>query len=117
MSPRRPERQAAAPAVERWDPAREGPLSEDALRRKLEARGYRVSRYVYEPGTVFPDHTHDIDKIDAVVSGRFRMTLGGRSVVLKAGDCLSVPRGARHRAEVVGGEPVVSLDATRPGGR
>jgi mannose-6-phosphate isomerase-like protein (cupin superfamily) len=99
--------------VERWDPARDGPFSEAALAVKLRARGYRVSRYVYPPGTTFPDHTHAIDKIDAVVSGRFRMTMGRRAVVLEAGDCLAVPRGAVHRAEVVGDEPVVSLDATR----
>ncbi len=105
--------QLATPQVERWDPQRDGALSEDALRRKLEARGYRVSRYMYPPGTVFPEHAHEVDKIDAVLSGRFRMTQGGRSVVLEAGDCLAVPRGPRHCAEVVGAQPVVSLDATR----
>ena len=98
--------------VERWDAGKDGPLSERALRRKLEARGYRVSRYVYPPGTFFPDHTHEIDKIDAVLSGRFRMTVHGQQVILEGGDCLGVPRGTTHSAEVVGNEPVVSLDAT-----
>ncbi|MFQ5458900.1 MAG: cupin domain-containing protein, partial [Myxococcota bacterium] len=46
-------------------------------------------------------------------SGRFRMTMNGASVVLGAGDCLAVPRGTVHSAEVVGDEPVVSLDAIR----
>jgi quercetin dioxygenase-like cupin family protein len=101
------------PALEHWDTTRDGPLSEAALAAKLRARGYHVSRYVYPPGTRFPDHTHSIDKIDAVVSGRFRMTLGGHAVVLEAGDCIAVPRDAVHSAEVVGDEPVVSLDATR----
>ena len=100
-------------SVEHWDAAAEGPLSEEALRRKLEARGYAVSRYVYPPGTRFPPHAHGIDKIDAVVSGRFRMTMGDVVAVLEAGDCLAVPRGAVHSAEAVGDEPVVSLDATR----
>jgi mannose-6-phosphate isomerase-like protein (cupin superfamily) len=68
---------------------------------------------VYPAGTYFPDHSHDIDKIDAVLSGGFRMTMDGISVVLEAGDCLAVPCGAVHSAEVVGDEPVVSLDATR----
>jgi quercetin dioxygenase-like cupin family protein len=99
--------------VERWDEARDGPLSEASMRRKLEARGYRVSRYVYSPGTVFPDHTHEIDKIDGVLAGRFRMTTAEGSAILEAGDCLAVPRGTVHAAEVVGDEPVVSLDATR----
>ncbi len=99
--------------IEHWDTGAEGPLSEDALRRKLAGRGYDVTRYVYPRGTLFPDHSHSVDKIDAVLSGRFRMTLGDRSVILEAGDCLFVPRGAVHSAEVVGNEPVVSLDAVR----
>ena len=100
-------------SVEKWDPKRDGKFSEEALRRKLEKRGYRVSRYVYSPGTYFPDHTHTIDKIDAVVSGQFRMKTKELDVILKLGDCLAVPRGTVHRAEVVGDAPVVSLDATK----
>ena len=80
---------------------------------KLESRGYRVTRYVYPPGTCFPDHSHDIDKIDAVLVGQFMMQMDGESVILEAGDILAVPRGAVHRAEVVGSESVVSLDAVR----
>ena len=99
--------------VERWDPERDGPLSEVALRRKLEQRGYRVTRYVYPPGTHFPDHRHEVDKIDAVLAGQFRMVMGGAEVILEAGDCLEVPRGAVHSAEVVGDDPVISLDGTK----
>jgi mannose-6-phosphate isomerase-like protein (cupin superfamily) len=106
-------REAARLKRIRWDAERDGPLSEAALRRAIEAQGYRVARYVYPPGTRFEDHAHDVDKIDAVVSGRFRMTMRGRSVVLEAGDRLAVPRGMVHNAEVVGDEEVVSLDATR----
>jgi quercetin dioxygenase-like cupin family protein len=99
--------------VERWDAERDGAFSEAALRRKIEGWGYEVSRYVYPPGTFFDTHTHDVDKWDAVVSGRFRITLGSRSVVLEAGDAVHIPRGAEHSAEVVGSAPVVSLDAVR----
>ncbi len=101
--------------VERWDRERDGKPTEAALRRRLEGRGYRASRYVYPPGTVFPDHTHAVDKIDAVVSGRFRLTVEGEEFILEAGDALAVPRGVVHRAEVVGDEPVVSLDAVPVG--
>src|SRR5262245_20054049 len=99
--------------VEHWNSEADGQLTERALRRKLEQRGYSVSRYVYPPGTVFSSHTHSVDKLDAVVAGRFRMTMHGQEVVLEAGDCLAVPRGTVHSAAVVGDEAVVSLDATR----
>ncbi|MEE9162267.1 MAG: cupin domain-containing protein [Candidatus Neomarinimicrobiota bacterium] len=99
--------------LDHWNSATDGPLTEAALRRKLERRGYRVTRYVYPPGTVFPDHSHAVDKLDGVLSGRFRMGMVGQDVVLEAGDVLAVPKGTIHRAEVVGREPVVSLDAVR----
>ena len=99
--------------VTRWDRTREGEPTESALRRKLEASGYRLTRYVYPPGTVFVTHTHDVDKIDAVVSGRFQLSMHGEDVILEAGDSLEVPKGTPHRAEVIGEDPVVSLDAVR----
>jgi quercetin dioxygenase-like cupin family protein len=99
--------------VEHWNPKKDGPLSESALRRKLENMGYKVSRYVYSPGTYFPTHTHEVDKVDAVLSGQFRITMEGKSVVLSPGDAVQVPRGAEHSAEVMGEDPVVSLDAVK----
>lgn len=100
--------------VERLAEPEDGEASEAILRERLEERGYRVGRHVYPPGTSFPEHTHEVDKIDAVVSGTFRMTVEGEEVVLRAGEAVAVPRGTVHTAEVIGDEPVVSLDATRP---
>jgi len=99
--------------VHRWNTALDGEFSEAALRRKLEQMGYRVARYVYEPGTVFPDHTHGVDKIDAVVSGCFRLVIGGHVAVLGPGQWVNVPNGVLHNAAVVGDEPVVSFDALK----
>ncbi|MEJ2762286.1 MAG: cupin domain-containing protein [Gammaproteobacteria bacterium] len=99
--------------VEHWKPETDGQLTESAMRDKLQARGYSVTRYVYPPGTCFPDHAHGEDKIDAVLSGRFRMGMGGEAVILEAGDTLAVPKGVVHSAEVEGDDPVVSLDAVR----
>ena len=100
-------------SIRSWNEALDGPLSEAALRRKLEAEGYVVARYTYPPGTHFPEHTHGVDKIDAVLSGRFRIVLGGHTMVLGPGDWVQVRKGVRHSASVVGGEPVVSLDALK----
>jgi len=97
--------------VKRWNDKADEPLTESAMRNKLESRGYSVSRYIYPPGTWFPDHTHGMDKIDGVLAGRFRMTMNGKSVILEAGDCLFIPKGVAHSADVVGSDPVVSLDA------
>ncbi len=88
-------------------------MTEPALRARLESLGYRVAKYVYEPGTVFPDHKHDVDKIDAVLSGRFRLVVRGHMTVLGPGEWIEIPRGTTHNAVVIGDEPVVSLDAVK----
>ncbi|HYE24500.1 MAG TPA: cupin domain-containing protein [Clostridia bacterium] len=98
--------------INRWTDA-DGPLTEAALRRKLEGLGYAVNRYLYPPGSVFDSHSHAVDKIDAVLSGQFRVTMGGESVVLRAGEWVYVPKNIEHAAEVVGDEPVLSLDGVR----
>lgn len=99
--------------VQRWNKETDGELTEQTMRERLEQLGYSVTRYVYPPGTYFPDHTHDVDKIDAVLSGQFLMRMHGESIILCAGDSLEVPRGTVHSAEVMGHEPVVSLDAVK----
>jgi quercetin dioxygenase-like cupin family protein len=86
---------------------------ETALRCELERAGYEVDRWIYPPGTVFPPHAHEEDKVVCVLAGRFLLTMHGESIVLEAGGRLEVPRGATHRAEVLGAEPVVSLDAVK----
>jgi quercetin dioxygenase-like cupin family protein len=102
-----------SPELLRWDANADGALSESAMRKKLEALGYSVDRWVYPAGTVFDTHTHDVDKIDGVLQGRFKITMFGQDVILEPGDAVRVPRGAAHRAEVIGRESVVSLDAIK----
>jgi mannose-6-phosphate isomerase-like protein (cupin superfamily) len=97
------------PEVLPWLPS-DGVLTEANLRAKMAELGYSVTRYVYPPGTIFPSHRHEVDKLDAVLSGRFRLVVEGAEVVLGAGDVLFVPRGVLHSAEVVGNVPVVSLE-------
>ena len=98
--------------TKRWDEAADDPFSEAAAVRKLEAAGYRVARYGYPPGTLFPPHTHGYDKVNLVVSGRFRMEMGGESRVLDAGESIFVPAGAVHAAATVGDEVAICLDAS-----
>jgi mannose-6-phosphate isomerase-like protein (cupin superfamily) len=99
--------------VERWNLEKDGVLSKATLRRKLESMGYSTSCYIYPPGTNFPAHTHGVEKMDAVLSGQFRITMREGSVVLGPGDAILVPRGTEHSAEVIGNENVVSVDAIK----
>jgi quercetin dioxygenase-like cupin family protein len=99
--------------VRRWNQRLDGPVTEESLRKKLENRGCSVSCYTYSSGTYFSDHEHGQSKIDAVLSGTFRMGMYGKFVDLGPGDWIEIPAGATHSAEVIGSEPVVSLDAVK----
>lgn len=101
------------PKVEHWNTEQDGLLSEAALIKKLETMGYFCTTYIYPPGTFFDDHTHAVDKIDAVLKGRFSIGMGGKMITLEAGDWIHVPCGALHNARVIGNENVVSIDAIK----
>lgn len=97
--------------IERWDSRRDGPLTESALRQKIQTRGYQVSARTYPPDTVVASQPVDRERLDAVASGLLRVTLDGETAVLTAGDMVLVPRGSERRVEVVGSSPVHCLEA------
>ncbi|MBF0453661.1 MAG: cupin domain-containing protein [Magnetococcales bacterium] len=100
------ERVKAMTMVKHWN-------SEEEMLCDMRAEGFHPFHYTYPPGTVFRPHTHDHDKIAAVIEGTFRIIMGGEEVILKTGDGVFVPEGALHSAEVIGNEPVISVDAPR----
>ena len=99
--------------ISHWNEERDGVFSADKLKTNLEKDGFTVIPYTFSPGTNFPDHTHAVDKKDAITSGKFSFTMHGKTVVLTAGDTIFVPKNTIHSAHVVGTENVGFLDASR----
>ena len=99
--------------IHHWDPDTDGPLSVESVCKKLEDMGYTCTCYTYAPGTVFPEHAHNVDKIDVVLKGRFMIHMNGENSILRSGDFIFIPKGTLHRAAVTGDEDVVSIDAER----
>lgn len=99
--------------VEKWDQSVDGILTVESMEKKLRKQGYHCTQYEFSPGTNFPDHTHSISKKDSIVTGRFRFSMYGETVVLQPGDMVEVPKGTVHNAQVEGNESVIFFDATR----
>ena len=97
--------------IDRWDPRRDGPVTEAALRHKVQSSGYEVSSFAWPAGTIVPTQQQDRERVDAVVTGIVKITLDGESAILTAGDMVCIPRGAMRRVEVVGSFPAFCLDA------
>jgi glyoxylate utilization-related uncharacterized protein len=97
--------------LERWDVRRDGPLSEPALRQKIEALGYTAASRPYDVDSVAAARGDESERIEAVVSGLIKVTIDGETAILTAGDIVFVPGGAVWRVEVVGSTPASSLQA------
>jgi quercetin dioxygenase-like cupin family protein len=97
--------------IDRWDPRRDGPVTEAALRQKVAAHGYEVATFAWPAGTVVPARTQPQERVDAVVAGIVKITLDGETAILTAGDMVYVPRGAIRRVEVVGSSTAHCIDA------
>jgi quercetin dioxygenase-like cupin family protein len=99
--------------VAHWNPKADGQLTLENIAKKLKSLGYHYAHQVYAPGTVFHEHAHDSYTKDAVVSGRLKVAMQGKEVILEPGDILDIPAGIEHNAVVVGAEPVVVLEAEK----
>ena len=76
-----------------------------------EGPGYKVKRLVVEPGHRFSlqKHRHRAEHW-VVVAGSPRVLINGRARRLKPRACVTVPRGAWHRAENPGRVPAVIIE-------
>ena len=57
--------------------------------------GFSIARMVAPPGWSEPFQTPDFDEITIVLSGRKQFEIDGETVVLNAGDCITVFAGSR----------------------
>ena len=97
-----------------WSAAPAEDVYPGVTRQTLQGARSTVVRYVYQPGAVFPTHAHPEEQTTVVLTGRIAFTMGGREVVVGAGEVLLVPPDAPHGARVVGDEVVESINVLAP---
>ena len=83
-------------------------------RQVIHGERQTLVRYVYAPGSVFPEHAHPQEQVTAVLSGEIAFTVAGERRVLRAGEVAVLPGGVPHGAEVVGDETVETLNSLSP---
>lgn len=102
--------------VERWDAERDGPLSETALQRKIESRGFVVRARTYPAMVAAAAPAEDVAGLTGVVRGLVKITMAGEQTLLTAGDIVFIPPGAVRTVELTGPSTALCLEATqRPG--
>ena len=67
------------------------------------AEGLVLGRVIIKPGCSNPRHTHgNCEEILYLMRGRLEHTVGDGSIILTAGDVISLPAGAFHNAHNIG---------------
>lgn len=73
---------------------------EGVARRRLLGERLELIAYRYEPGTVFPRHSHPAEQMTIVQFGVLVFELDDGEVRLEAGEVISIPGGVPHGAYV-----------------
>ncbi|HZU67793.1 MAG TPA: cupin domain-containing protein [Ktedonobacteraceae bacterium] len=90
---------------------------EQVLRKRMQQEGLSPYSWSNAPGDTYAVHSHTYEKVLYCVRGSIRFILpdlpeAERAIDLFPGDCMILPAGTRHSAEV-GPKGVVCLEATR----
>ena len=83
--------------------------------QKYLATGVHLSMRLWDkepPGEAKPATRRDYETVGYVVSGRAELHLEGQMVLLEAGDCWVVAKGASHAYKIV--EAFTAVEATSP---
>ncbi len=92
---------------------------EGIARQTVAGESFTLVRYTYQPGSVFPEHSHPEEQFTIVHSGAIEFTVGGETLLLKEGMFATIPPGVPHGARIIGDQAVVTdnyiASATRTG--
>jgi quercetin dioxygenase-like cupin family protein len=100
--------------VASWDDLEEETVLPGIVRQIVHGERQTMVRYVYDPGSVFPEHAHPEEQVTVVISGTIAFDIAGRRIVLGAGDVAVIPSNVPHGAEVIGMELVETFNALSP---
>ena len=83
-------------------------------RQVIQGERQTLVRYVYQPGSVFPQHQHPQEQITAVLSGDIEFDVAGSLYLLGPGEVAVIPGDTPHGARVVGDAVVETLNNLSP---
>jgi quercetin dioxygenase-like cupin family protein len=95
-----------------WDAIPEEPMSPLLSRQVIHTENMTIARLRIKKGAVVPLHQHPNEQVSMMDAGALRFEVGGREVLVKAGEVLRIPPGVPHLAEAM--EDSVATDLFTP---
>jgi quercetin dioxygenase-like cupin family protein len=81
-------------------------------RQVLHGGTITIARLVLKKGAIVPLHAHANEQVSTIESGSLHFVLGGRELVVKAGESLVIPPNLPHSAEAL--EDCTATDVFSP---
>lgn len=83
-------------------------------RQTVHAAHQTLVRYIYQPGSIFPVHSHPEEQITIVLRGAIDFVVDGVPLTLHSGGVAIIPPFVPHGASVSGAEAVETLNTMSP---
>jgi len=81
-------------------------------RRFFTGRQITLAFLNMKKGCVVPEHHHDSEQFSHIVTGSMQFVIGGKEVLVRAGEVVEIPSNVPHSAVVL--EDTVGIDVFSP---
>ncbi|TAK19297.1 MAG: cupin domain-containing protein [Acidobacteria bacterium] len=85
----------------RWDEMSLERITEMVSRKVIAGARQRLAQVWLKRGALVARHAHDGEQITYVLDGALRYSVDGEDVMVRAGDVLVIPPGAKHQITVL----------------
>ena len=96
----------------RWADVPAEQINPSVSRQFITADRVTVARFELKQGGVVPEHAHENEQVSFVISGALTFTIGGRDIIVRAGELLQIPSHAPHAVAVL--EDTLVVDVFSP---
>jgi quercetin dioxygenase-like cupin family protein len=96
----------------KWSDVEVEQLSSTIGRQFIVGTGMMIARVLLKKGGHVPMHQHHNEQITYILEGALRFVVGGKEVVVRAGEVLCIPPHVPHEALAL--EDTVDLDIFNP---
>jgi quercetin dioxygenase-like cupin family protein len=81
-------------------------------RQFVVGQSVMLARVLLKKGCIVPEHSHHNEQITFIAEGALKFWIGGREIVVNAGEVLLIPSNMPHKAEAL--EDTVDFDVFNP---
>jgi quercetin dioxygenase-like cupin family protein len=81
-------------------------------RHFIVGQNIMLARMLLKKGCIVPEHSHHNEQMTYILDGALKFWIGGKEIVVRAGEVLTIPPHLPHKAEAL--EDTVDLDVFNP---